>query len=271
MSERGIHVLSTARSDTRSAVVWRVVLVLLALGQVVSPLVVSALGGGEFRTSDRAGEPPIVPAGYAFSIWGLVEALCLAYAVWALFTRTPGRDVRDRLAKPLSVVFAGFTVWLVAAEVEPVWSTVAVFVVMVIGLLAALRIALGHRAEIARWQRAPRVLLWSTLGVYTGWSSVAIWVNLTTALTESGAPIDGTAGVAGQVAILAGATATAVVLLWRTAGLVSYGMAVAWALVAVVIATAQAQQPVLAVIAAVALVCVGAATAFFRLRRPVLA
>ncbi|MET9224515.1 hypothetical protein [Lentzea sp. NPDC003310] len=261
----------TARAGDRTAVPWRVLLVVLALGQVVSPLVVSALGGGEFRTSDRAGEPPIVPAGYAFSIWGLVEALCLAYAVWALVTRSPGHEVRDRLAKPLCVVFAGFTVWLVAAEVEPVWSTVAVFVVMLVALLVSLRIALVERAEIARWHRVPRVLLWSTLGVYTGWSSVAIWVNLTTALTESGAPIDGPAGLAGQVAILAGATATAVALLWRTAGLLSYGLAVAWALVAVVVATAQAQQPALAVIAAGALVCVGAATAFFRLRRPAVA
>lgn len=263
--------MSTAtRSDERTAVAWRVVLVVLAVGQVVSPFVVSALGGGEFRTSDRAGEPAIVPAGYAFSIWGLVEALCLVYAVWALVTRTPGQDVRDRLARPLSVVFAGFTVWLVAAEVEPVWSTVAVFVVMLVALLKALEIALRHRAEIARWHRAPRLLLWSLLGVYTGWSSIAIWVNFTTALTESGAPIDGTAGVAGQIAVLAGATATAVVLLWRTSGLLPYGLAVVWALVAVVIAAAQAGQPLLAVIAAAALVCVGVATAVFRRRRAAL-
>ncbi|MFD5828283.1 hypothetical protein [Lentzea sp. NPDC060358] len=253
-----------------SARSWRLLLLVLAAAQVASPLVVTALGGSEFRTSDRPGEPPIVPAGYAFSIWGLVEALCLAYALWALVTRSPGHEVRDRLARPLSVVFAGFTVWLVAAELEPVWSTVAVFVVMLAGLLAAVRIALRHRAEIARWRRAPRVLLWSTLGVYTGWSTVAIWVNLTTALTESGAPITGPAGVAGQVAVLAGATATAVVLLRRTSGLLSYGLAVAWALVAVVVATVQAGQPVLAAIAVVALVVVAAATAWFRSRRPAL-
>lgn len=261
--------VSTAGVSGRTGLAWRWVLVVLALGQVVSPLLVSALGGGAFTTSDRAGEPPIVPAGYAFSIWGLVEVLCLAYAVWALVTRSPGQQLRDRLARPLSVVFAGFTVWLVAAEVEPVWSTVAVFVVMVIGLLTALNIAVRHRAETMRWHRAPRALLWSMLGVYTGWSSVAIWVNLTTALAGSGAPIDGPAGVTGQIAILAGATATAVALLWRTSGLLSYGLAVAWALVAVVIATADARQPVLSVIAAAALLLVTAATTWFRLRRPV--
>ncbi|MFJ8959793.1 hypothetical protein ACIRG5_10415 [Lentzea sp. NPDC102401] len=263
--------LSITRSGSGVELRWRVLLVVLALGQVLSPLVMSVLGEGEFQTSNRAGEPPIVPAGYAFSIWGLVEALCLAYAVWALVTRAPGHQLRDRLARPLSVVFAGFTLWLIAAEVEPVWSTVGVFVVMVIGLLKAVQIALGARAEIGQWARAPRVLLWSTLGVYTGWSSVAIWVNLTTALAESGAPINGTAGVAGQFAILLGATATAVALLWRTSGLLSYGLAVAWALVAVVIAAAEAREPVLSVTAAVALVLVAASTAWFRLRRPALA
>ncbi|RDI23135.1 hypothetical protein DFR72_111266 [Lentzea flaviverrucosa] len=260
--------LSAAEPGERTAVAWRVVLVLLATGQVVSPIVVSVLGGGQFTTSDRVGEPPIVPAGYAFSIWGLVEALCLAYAIWALVTRAPGHALRDRLARPLCLVFTGFTVWLIAAEVEPVWSTVAVFVVMVIGLLKAMDIAVRHRAEIARWHTAPRVLLWSMLGVYTGWSSVAIWVNLTTALIESGAPTDGPAGVAGQIAILAGATATAVALLWRIGGLVSYGLSVAWAIVAVVIATADARQFVLSVIAAVALLLVVVATVWFRLRAP---
>ncbi|ANZ39664.1 hypothetical protein BBK82_30095 [Lentzea guizhouensis] len=84
-----------------------------------------------------------------------------------------------------------------------------------------MRIALAHRAEIAGWSQGPQVLLWAVLGTYTGWSSVAVWVNLTTALTGSGAPIDGPAGVAGQAAVFAGATAIAVVL-------VSVAVATAW-------------------------------------------
>ncbi|MET8763390.1 hypothetical protein [Lentzea sp. NPDC004782] len=252
----------------KSGLARRVLLVVTALGQVVSPLVVAAVGGGEFTTANRAGEPPIVPAGYAFSIWGLVEVLCLAYAVWALATRTSGQQLRDRLARPLSLVFAGFTAWLIAAELEPLWTTVVIFAVMLAGLLGALFIALDHRAEIARWARAPRLLLWSMLGVYTGWSSVAIWVNLTTALVGSGAPVDGPAGLAGQIAILAGATATAVALLRRTSGLLPYGLAVAWALIAVVVGTAEARQPVLSAIAAVALLLTAVATARFRRRSP---
>jgi hypothetical protein len=245
----------------------RVLLVLLALGQVVSPVLISLMGGGQqFTAESRTGAPPIVPAAYAFSIWGLVEVLCLVYGVWALVTRGPGAELRDRLASPLSVVFAGFTVWLVAAEVEPVWTTVVVFAVMLAGLLWALRIALANSAEIATWGRRQRALLWSTLGVYTGWSSAAIWINLTTAFAGSGAPITGAVGVGAQLAVLTAIAATAVALVRWTRGLLPYALTVVWALCAVVIGTVEAGEPVLATAAALALLLVVAVVLDIRWR-----
>ncbi|WP_092627086.1 hypothetical protein [Actinopolyspora mzabensis] len=78
-------------------------------------------------------------------------ALSVAWTVWALPTAVPDLALRDRLAAPLAVVFAGFSVWLVAAELEPSWSTLVVFVNMVAALLRALGIALEHQAVIAGW------------------------------------------------------------------------------------------------------------------------
>ena len=94
----------------------------------------SQLFGGTFFNSDPASEPPIVPPGWAFSIWGLVEVLSLAYAIWALPAHRPDPELRNRLARPLVAVFAGFSLWLAAAEIEPRWSTLAVFLVMLGGL-----------------------------------------------------------------------------------------------------------------------------------------
>ena len=237
---------------------WRWALLGLAVAQVVSP-VLSQLFGGTFFNSDPASEPPIVPPGWAFSIWGLVEVLSLAYAIWALPAHRPDPELRNRLARPLVVVFAGFSVWLAAAEIEPRWSTLAVFLVMLGGLLFALRIALGARAHIGRWHPLARALLWGTLGIYTGWSSIAIWLNLTTALTGSGAPTTGTAGIVGQLAILAGATATAVALIRWTTGLLPYTAAVVWAFVGAVAGAAGAGDPLLAAAAGVGLAAVLAA------------
>lgn len=257
--------VSTMDRTVRGSGLRRSLLVVLAVGQVVSGLLSMVLGN-PFTTADRPGEPPIVPAGWAFSIWGLVELLSVGWAVWAVHTRQPGGELRDRLAVPLLVVFAGFSVWLAAAEIEPVWTTLVVFVVMLVGLLRALGIAVEHRDEIARWSPLGRGLLWGMLGVYTGWSSIAIWVNLTTAFAASGTPITGVVGVLAQLAVLAGATATAVAILRRTGGLLPYAAAVAWAFVGAAVGAAGAGEPVLAGAAGVGLLVVVATTAITRVR-----
>lgn len=229
------------------------------MGQPVAS-VLSSLFGGAFTTSDRPGEPPIVPAGWAFSFWGVVMALSLGWAVWSDRTGTGDAALRDRLTRPLLVTFAGFSVWIAAAEIEPVWATVVVFAVMLGGLLVALRVALDERVRIAAWPRLGSGLLWGLLGAYTGWSSIAIWINLTTALAESGAPIDGPVGVAGQLAVLAGAVATAVALLRASRGLAAYAVAAAWALFGALIGALGANAPVLAAAAGLGLVAVLVAT-----------
>jgi len=144
----------------------------------------------------------------------------------------------------------------VAAELEPNWTTLVVFLVMLAGLLRALAYAQKQRAAIQAWSWLPRLLLWGTLGLYTGWSSVAIWLNLTTALVGSGAPTTTPAAIAGQAAILVGAVGTAIAITWYTRGLLPYVATIAWALGGVMVSTIQEGYPVLAATAGVGLTAV---------------
>jgi hypothetical protein len=194
---------------------WRRLLVVAAVGQAVGSAVVSVFGG-TFTAADRAGEPLIVPPGGTFIIWNVIIALSIGYAIWAESDQRPSLALRNRLTRPLLVTCIGFSVWLVAAELEPIWSTLVVFLIMLAGLLRALMYAQDERAAIRSWSPLAQVLLWGTLGVYTGWSSVAVWLNLTTALVGSGLPITTPAAIVGQVAILAGAVGTAVAITWFT-------------------------------------------------------
>lgn len=254
-------------TPARRSDAWlRAVLIVLAVGQVVSALLVQRYGG-QFTTADRPGEPPIVPAGYAFSIWLVIEILALAYAVWPLPSDDASREVRRRLAVPLIVVFAGFSAWLAAAELEPVWSTLVVFAVMVVALLRAMQVALASRTLISQWGSGLRSVLWWLLGTYLGWSSAAIWINLTTAVADSGAPITGTVGTVGQLAILAGVTGTATVVVWWTRGLVPYMAAVSWGLVGAIVGASQADRPVLAAAAGTGLAVVIGVALWQRARR----
>jgi hypothetical protein len=149
----------------------------------------------------------------------------------------------------------------VAPEVEPVWSTFVILAAMVAGLVVAVGRARAARAEIRGWGRVGAGLFWSASGLYLGWTSIAVWLNLTTALTQSGAPLDGPVGVGGQLAVLLGITATAVALVRWTRALPAYVAAVAWAYVGAVIGAAGAGQPLLAAAAGVGLAVVVAATA----------
>jgi hypothetical protein len=234
---------------------WRRLLVIAAVGQAVSSTVVSVFGGA-FTTADRTGEPLIVPPGGAFSIWGVIIALSVGYAIWADSDRRPDPELRDRLTRPLLVTSVGFSVWLAAAELEPNWTTLVVFLIMLAGLLRAMAYAVEQRAAIRAWSPLARLLLWGTLGLYTGWSSVAVWLNLCTAVVGSGAPVTTPAAILGQIAILAGAVGTAIAITWFTGGLLPYVATIAWALGGVMVSTMQEGYPVLTTAAAVGLVLV---------------
>ncbi len=237
-----------------------------AFGQFVSPIF-SALYGGSFTSANRAGEPPLTPAGWAFSIWGLIEVVSVGLAIFlALRRRHADADLIDRLAKPLLIVFIGFSAWILAAELEPVWSTLVIIVIMLATLIWAMRIVLAERSRIAAWPALGRALLWWTVGLYTGWLSVATWLNLTTAFAGAGAPITGTVGIAAQVATLAGALGTTLIILAWNGGLLSYAAAVCWGLVGAIFGTSEAGQPVLTVAVVIGLVAVVVATAITRRR-----
>ena len=259
--------LSIPSYDVRAgARVWRRLLVIAAVGQAVSSVLVSAFGGA-FTTADRSGEPLIVPPGGTFAIWSVIIVLSIGYAIWADSERRPDLDLRNRLTRPLLVTCTGFSVWLTAAELEPNWTTLVVFAIMLAALLRALAYAREHRTAIQTWSPLARLLLWGTLGLYTGWSSVAVWLNLTTALVGSGAPITTAAAIVGQTAILAGAVGTAVAITWYSRGLLPYVVTIAWALGGVIVSTVQEGYPLLATAAGLGLAIVLATAVLARRRR----
>jgi hypothetical protein len=76
------------RSDAR---LLRRLLLVAAVGQAVSSILVSTFGGA-FTTADRAGEPPIVPPGWTFTIWSVIIALSIGYRSGPTLTGTLTRS-----------------------------------------------------------------------------------------------------------------------------------------------------------------------------------
>lgn len=237
---------------------WRRVLVVLAISQLVAPVVVSALAG-EFLESGATNEALITPAGYAFSLWGVITLLCAAtsLAVWRFGL---GPSWETSLLVDASVVFVGFSLWLAIAAQDWLWATVAVFAVMVGALAHIMLLLVRHRSDLScpPWLAT---LATVTFGLYLGWSSIAVFANVAAALIDSGVSPD---AVPWQVVVLVAAAGFAVRLTVTLRGTVGYAAGVLWALVAIAIGAAQRDSVLLAATAAVAAVVVAGATAWSR-------
>ena len=251
----------TVQENLSTTKTWRWVAAALSLSQLASPLVITRLFG-DFLSTGVTNEALITPAEWAFSIWGLITLLSAVTAVsvlrWGL-----GAPWETRALIGASVAFAGFSVWLIIAAQDWLWLTVVVFAIMVAALVDVMRLLVSHAADLTCpvWLRRLATL---TFGLYLGWSSVAVFVNVAAALIHSGVSAD---GVAWQAAVLVAATAAALAITAGLRGTPGYVAAASWALVAAAIGAADRGSALLAGAAAVAVILVVAAAVWFGIRR----
>ena len=210
-----------------------------ALFQILAgPLGMWIFGVSMAEISD-ANSTLVVPAGYAFSIWGLIFALCLAYAIYQALPSKRENPLLRRVGWFSAGVFL----------LNGAWSLVflaRLFVtsqVVILGafLFAGAAFLLASRADGER--RPGRIQRWLVvlpLGLLFGWITAAALVGFATTLAAVGT-LNGGFGEAllGAGLLLAGGLIAAAVI--RTSasgpwqGFLAYSAAVLWALVAVVV------------------------------------
>ena len=197
------------------------------------------------------GRPTIQPAGYAFSIWGVIYLWLFAHAVFGLLRR---RDdaLWQRTRWPLIGAVALGSVWLAIATYWPVLATIS------IAVMAALAVAAFVRAE----PQHDRWLLIAPLSIFAGWLTAATLVSLGVVLAGYGV----LGNNASALAMLTLAVGVGLFLQTRQPTMPIYGATLVWALIAVVVVNWGAAQTV-AIAAAIAAVAVGAGTAAIWVRR----
>lgn len=123
----------------------------------------------------------IVPAGYAFAIWGLIFALCLVVAVLQLRSRPQSNLVFAAIRPALLVALIGNCGWMIAFPQELPWLPLVSMWVILLALLKGLK---NLRAlPINGWQAHTAHALMS---IFAGWLSVAAFANIALAALESG-------------------------------------------------------------------------------------
>lgn len=188
-------------------------------------------------------DPPIQPAGYAFSIWLVIYLWLVVSAAFGLWRRAAD-PAWNRARGPLVVSLAIGTLWLAIANASAIWATVAIFAMAAGAITALIRAPEADRW----WFQAP-------IGIYAGWLTAASFVSLGSTAAGYGLVL-GSLGWA-YVGIL-GALAVALGVQSQRPQAPEYGATVIWALVGIIVSNGWAVLGVTAT-AAIGIAVIGAA------------
>jgi hypothetical protein len=233
----------------------------IAINGLANALPLNDLTTGEI--SDRF-DVYFVPAGYVFSIWGVIYLGLIAFALYQALPSQRDNPRLERVGALFALSCIANIAWLFLWHYE-IFPLTLVAMVALLGLLISIYLRLGMGREDV--PAAERWLVRLPFSLYLGWVSVATIANVTSVLDYLGWNGWGIREAAWAVVMLViGAILTTVVGLSRRD--VTYALVIVWAFAGIAVkhrTTSLVSIP--AVIAAVWATGVGTVAAFRRLRQ----
>lgn len=209
----------------------RIILLLLAVGFAVAPILTNGFGGFYPESFPvQVDRWPAQPVGWAFSIWGLIYLGLILAAAWALW-RPGTMPGWARAAWPLGISLFVGVFWIEVALRSPPIATAMILVMAAAAIMAVLRVGPSWRE-------------WGPVGLYAGWLTAASGVALSAVATGYGILPARTAAISLIICVLTAAVwvASARPRAW------SYHAGVIWALFGVIVANAAAGDWLIATI-----------------------
>jgi benzodiazapine receptor len=207
----------------------------------------------------------ITPAGYTFSIWGLIYTLLLIFSVYQALPRNRERPFLREISFLFALSGAFNIVWLFLWHYE----MISVSVVLMFALLATL-IAIYQRLGIGKADVALREKMFVHLpfSVYLGWITVATITNVAVALTAVGWDGGGIAPMTWAILVLVVALIVTLAVI-ATRKDAAYSLVLVWALVGIMSKQSENQTVVLTAEVSIAIILIAIATTAIvaRLRR----
>jgi translocator protein len=179
----------------------------------------------------------VVPAGYVFSIWGLIYLGQLAFVLYTLWPRNLEHPLLRRIGLLPAVVATLNGLWILLWHYEVFPATVAVMVALLVSLIVLYRRAgFEHTARPGPGglRGAERWFVQVPFSLYLGWITVATIANIASVGNWAGVTTLGVQPELVAAIVLAVGLAIAVTVLVRTAD-VAYGAVIIWAYVGIVV------------------------------------
>jgi len=207
----------------------------------------------------------VTPAGYVFSIWGVIYMLLLVFAV---FQALPGQREKPFL-KQISILFilSGVfnVVWLFLWHYDQIVLSVALMFALLATLIAIyLRLGIGKTSATLK----EKVCVHLPFSVYLGWITVASIANVSSALVSIQWNGFGLANDTWAVLVIAVALLITLAVI-ATRKDIAYSLVLVWALIGIAVNQSAYQNIVLAaeISAIVIIVALAAFLAVSKLKR----
>lgn len=230
---------------------------------------VAALGGRTTGEVSDAYPTLVAPAGYVFSIWGVIYVLLLAFVIFQALPRNRDKPFLHRIGGLFVLSCVANVVWLFLWHyLQIVLSTVLMFVLLGSLIAIYLRLEIGKSGVALR----EKLLVHLPFSVYLGWITVASIANVAAALTAIGWDGLGLGNVIWTVLVIIVALiiTLAVTVTRRDIG---YGLVIIWALIGIAVKQIGEQSIVMTagagvIIIAIALIFAGTGLITKALKRP---
>lgn len=214
----------------RRSTAQRLAIILAVIWQIGATFL-PQLGLGE-QIGDRSDSVRtlITPAGWAFSIWGLLFLGSALYAVWQALPAQRNNPLLDKIGWYSAVALAAQGAWATYTQ----WANLTVISAIIISvslgaLLAILRALVAVRRRFTKGERWLVVPVFSALAA---WLSAASIVNIAATLTYYGVGGGEPLPLLAALIIMLGGIIAALAV-WRSRGNPYYAGVFCWALLAI--------------------------------------
>lgn len=163
---------------------------------------------------------PVQPAGWAFSIWGLIYIWLIAGSLWG-WLNAPRDCYWQNMRVPLLMSLGLGIFWIATANSAPILATIMILAMAVLAIVAMLRAGDDDRV----WQVRP-------VALYAGWLTAATGVSTGVVLSGYGVLTAQTAALC----MLAATLLVAMTIQSRRPAEWAYPAAIIWALSGVIAA-----------------------------------
>lgn len=194
-----------------------------------------AIAGETMSTISAKYENLFTPAGYAFSIWGVIYLFLLGFVIYQardLFSKKDKEHVTLQIGWWFVISCVANVFWIFAWLNEYLLGSV---VIMLVLLFSLIRIILNTRMELDDEPLRVIAFVWWPFCIYSGWISVALIANTAAFLTSISWKGFGISEVTWTIIMILVAGIINLVITW-TRNMREFALVGVWALVAIAVA-----------------------------------